>query len=155
MDGAFFRRDVIEMLERKSCHFAVKVPLWKWLSLLPKMQMRTKWNRVSDDVEGFVTMLQIPQWNTTLRGAWQWLSITAHNLYRDFQIESGMAAFRGENKKTTYLHSVQSIKTSRFEWLNVAGCLLHLAKGRTLRLAASLGIKKRFREGHEGLSSAA
>jgi len=233
MDGAFFRRDVIEMLERKNCHFAVKVPLWRWLGLLPKIQMRTRWKRVTDDVDGFETMLEIPQWNMTLRvacyrkrvfhetgknfqldlfnekdgtyeysavatnsdrdirrlwlfmagrgaqeksiadlkdgmsfasvpskqyganSAWQWLSITAHNLYRDFQIESGMASFRGENEKTTYFHSVQSIKTARFEWLNVAGCLLRLAKGRTLRVATSPGIQKRFRQGLEGLSSAA
>lgn len=233
MDAAFFREDVIKMLGRKDCLYAVKVPLWRWLDLLPKIQMRTQWKQVTDDVDGFETTLKIPKWNMTLRvacyrkrvfhetkknfqldifhendgtyeysamatnsdrdirklwhfmagrgaqeksiadlkdgmafasipskqyganSAWQWLSITAHNLYRDFQIESGLATFRGENDKTTYYHIIQSVKTARFEWMNVAGALLQLAKGRTLRIAASPGIEKRFRDGLEGLSSAA
>lgn len=86
MDGAFFRRDVIEMLERKKCTFAVKTPLWRWLDLLPKIQMRVKWKRISDDVEGFETTLKIPQWDMTLRVAC-YRKRVFHETNKNFQLD--------------------------------------------------------------------
>lgn len=97
----------------------------------------------------------VPSKQYGANSAWQWLSILAHNLYRDFQIETGLAVPRALTDKETYRHTIQSIKTARFEWLNVAGCLLRLAKGSTLRIAASPGIEKRFRQYEDGMKSAA
>ncbi len=42
------------------------------------------------------------------------------------------------------MFALQSISTARFEWLNVAGRLLSLATGRTLRLPASRQIEDRY-----------
>jgi hypothetical protein len=73
--------------------------------------------------------------------AWQWLSVLAHNLFRDFQM--AVREERGRRtRKRTFLFRFQSIRTARFEWLNTAGRLLRLATGPTLRLPASPKIEK-------------
>src|SRR5262249_17218112 len=35
MDGAFFQREILELLERRGVSYAIKVPFFKWLGLLP------------------------------------------------------------------------------------------------------------------------
>ena len=86
--------------------------------------------------------------------AWQWLSVLAHNLFRDFQIS--MQEERGrKTRKRTFLFRLQSIGTARFEWLNTAGRLLRLASGLTLRLPASSKIEKTYAQWAEKASRAA
>lgn len=222
MDGAFFLREVIDLLVAKQCDFALKVPMWRWLDLKPRIQMRTRWAPITDDVSAFEMLLPIPQWNLKLRvvcyrkrvfhetaknfqldlytaddgiyeysavatslsldpkalwwfmagrgaqektiaelkdglafdsiptkhyaanSAWQWLSILAHNLHRDFQL-ARREEKRRRSRKATFLYRFESIKTTRFEWLNVAGRMLRLGEGLTLRLASAPEIEKRFR----------
>jgi len=75
--------------------------------------------------------------------AWQWLSVLAHNLFRDFQI--AVREERGHrSRKRTFLFKLQSIRTARFEWLNTAGRMLRLASGLTLRLPASPEIENTY-----------
>ncbi len=38
MDGAFFRRDVLELLERHGAEYAIKVPFYPWVGLKARVQ---------------------------------------------------------------------------------------------------------------------
>ena len=221
MDGAFFQRPVLSALQALGADYAIKVPMHGWLGLKPRIQMRVRWEPVSEAVSAFETMLPIKPWGLTLRvvcyrkkvfhqtaknfqldlfnpddgiyeysavttslpltpknlwlfmagrgaqektiaelkdglafasvpskryaanSAWQWFSVLAHNLHRDLQL-SGQSGSQRRTRKATYAFALESIRTSRFEWLNVAGRLLTLAQGLTLRLPSSPEIKKCF-----------
>jgi hypothetical protein len=222
MDGAFFQRPVLQMLQRLGVDYAIKVPMHSWLGLKPLIQMRVRWEPVTDTVSGFETTLRIKQWGMKVRivcyrkkvfhqtaknfqldlfnpddgtyeysavttslsltvknlwlfmagrgaqektiaelktglafdsipskrysanSAWQWLSVLAHNLHRDLQVSVRSDGAR-RTRKATYAYAFASIQTSRFEWLNVAGRLLSLSQGLTLRLPSSPDIESCFR----------
>ena len=59
MDGAFFHPEILAFLDGEPVEYAVKVPLWKWLGLLPVIASRRRWTRVDAYVEGFATTLHI------------------------------------------------------------------------------------------------
>jgi hypothetical protein len=96
----------------------------------------------------------VPTHHYGANSAWQWLSVIAHNLYRDMQLALAKTAPRRTRKRTS-LFPLQSITTARFEWLNVAGRLLRLATGRTLRLPASSQIQERYESLLDNLAKAA
>jgi hypothetical protein len=221
LDAAFFLPEILHLLVRRNCTFAVKVPMWRALGIREKIPKRVRWSKVAGGVSGFETTLEILKWGIVLpivcyrkkvyhrtrknyqldlfspddgtyeysvvatnkdlnlknlwyymagRGAqektyaelktgfafdsvptrhygansaWQWLSVIAHNLYRDMQLAIADSPPRRTRKRTT-MFALQSISTARFEWLNVAGRLLSLATGRTLRLPASHQIEDRY-----------
>jgi hypothetical protein len=221
MDGAFFQRQILEMMLRERCDFAIKVPMWRWLGLKGKIQARKRWRRITGDVSAFELELPVRPWDLQLRvvcyrkkvyhptrknfqldlfspddgtyeysavttnkalsmrrlwhfmagrgaqektlaelkdglafgtiptnhyganSAWQWLVVLAHNLFRDFQLSQEQSPGRRRWKKT-FLYTMESIKSARFEWLNVAGRLLTLAEGTTLRLPATPALRERW-----------
>jgi hypothetical protein len=72
MDGAFFHPDVFRFLDGalgQDVEYAVKVPMWKWLRLLPRIAAQKRWTRVDDVVDGFALRLRIEQkkWARTER----------------------------------------------------------------------------------------
>ena len=85
----------------------------------------------------------IPTKRYAANSAWQWLSVLAHNLHRSFQL-SVTEEKRRRSPKRTFLYRLDSIKSSRFEWLNTAGRLLRLSSGLTLRLPQSSALEKGF-----------
>jgi hypothetical protein len=96
------------------------------------------------ELKGGLAFDSVPTKRYAANSAWQWISVLAHNLHRDFQLAHG-AARRRRSPKATYLFPFASIHTSRFEWLNVAGRLLTLAQGLTLRLPQSPDLETRYR----------
>ena len=232
LDGAFFRQDVIAVLERRSVDYAVKVPLYPWLNLKPVIAARKRWHRINAEVSYFETEHWVKTWGRSLwlviyrkkvkhktrknfqldlfnpddgyyeystvlsnkeingadlwhfmagRGAqektfaelkdglafasvptneygansaWQQLSVLTLNLLRDFQITAGAEA-REQTSKHTYRHRLASIKTIRFEWLNVAGRLIRPNGVRRLRLASSPGVRDRFAQIADALANVA
>ncbi len=66
--------------------------------------------------------------------AWQILSVLAHNLHRGLQAVVGVPR-RSRTRKASYRFRFTAIRTTRFEWLNVAGRLLKTAHGPVLRLS--------------------
>jgi hypothetical protein len=221
MDAAFFQAPVIEALRRLDCHFAMKVPFWKWLGLKSIVQMRTRWTPVNDKVSCFETRLAVPQWHLKLRvvcyrkrvfhrtaknfqldlfspddgtyeysavatsmdldpvdlwyfmagrggqektyaelkdglafdtvptnhyganSAWQLLSVIAHNLHRSLQGFVG-APMKQRTSKRTYRYRFTTIRTARFEWLNVAARLIRNATGTVLRLNDVPEVRKYY-----------
>lgn len=221
MDGAFFQAEVLHTLQKLRCGYAMKVPFWRWLGILPLVQMRTRWARVDDAVSCFEATLPVPQWGLRLRvvcyrkrvfhptaknfqldffspdegtyeysavttnlgldpvalwafmaghgvqektfaelkdglafdtvptnhyganSAWQILSVLAHNLHRGLQGRTG-APRRARTPKATYRYRYASIRTTRFEWLNVAARLLTTAEGLVLRLTDVPEVRRRY-----------
>ena len=67
MDGAFFREDVIDLLETEGAEYAIKVPFYEWLGLKERITRRRRWRRVDDGVECFEQRIRLSAWSRTLR----------------------------------------------------------------------------------------
>jgi hypothetical protein len=67
MDGAFFQREIIELLERRGAGYAIKVPFFKWLGLLPVIRERQHWHCLKEGMGFFELPLDIAAWKKTLR----------------------------------------------------------------------------------------
>jgi hypothetical protein len=59
MNGAFFHPEIFAFLDGERVDYAIKVPMWKWLELLPVSASRQRWARVDPCIEGFETTLVI------------------------------------------------------------------------------------------------
>lgn len=67
MDGAFFQREIIDLLERRKARYAIKVPFMKWLGLVPIIRERQRWHRLGDGMGWFEVSLYVKAWEKTLR----------------------------------------------------------------------------------------
>ena len=67
MDGAFFQREIIELLERRGAGYAIKVPFFKWLGLLPMIRERQRWQGLTQGMGCFELSLNVAAWEKTLR----------------------------------------------------------------------------------------
>ena len=91
MDGAFFHPDVFRFLDGElgqGVEYAVKVPMWKWLGLLPRIASQKRWTRVDAYVEGFETTLRIEQkrWDRTERVV-VYPKRVSHESRKNFQLD--------------------------------------------------------------------
>ena len=67
MDGAFFREDVIDLLESRGVEYAIKAPFYEWLGLKERIARRRRWQRVDATVECFEQRLRVPAWSRSMR----------------------------------------------------------------------------------------
>ena len=67
MDGAFFQRAIIELLERRKAGYAVKVPFFRWLGLLPVIRERQRWHTLGEGLGYFETSLDVAPREKRLR----------------------------------------------------------------------------------------
>jgi len=67
MDGAFFRRDVIELLETQGAEYAIKVPFMWWTGLKALVRGNHRWSRVDDAVSFFEKRLFLQPWQREMR----------------------------------------------------------------------------------------
>lgn len=65
MDGDFFKKDVVETLDKNKAFYAIKVPFWKGLDLQRKIRECTQWQRVEKGVDGFTSTLTVKKWERT------------------------------------------------------------------------------------------
>jgi hypothetical protein len=89
MDGAFFHPAIFDFLdgeEGRGIEYAIKVPMWKWLGLLPLIASRRRWTRVDDFVQGFETQLKIEQWDRTERVV-VYRKRVSHKSRKNFQLD--------------------------------------------------------------------
>jgi len=68
LDGAYFRQDLLSWLPSHA-EYAVKVPFYQWLDLKGIIQQRRRWQRLSDGLDGFETLLPVDAWGMKLRVA--------------------------------------------------------------------------------------
>jgi hypothetical protein len=86
MDGAFFHPEIFAFLDEEHVDYAVKVPMWKWLGLLPVIAARQRWTRVDAYVEGFDTTLQIERWGRRERVV-VYRKRVCHETRKNFQLD--------------------------------------------------------------------
>jgi Transposase DDE domain group 1 len=67
MEAAFFKEDILDLLSREACEYAIKVPFWPWVGLKPLVAAQRDWIPVSAQVSAFETMLRLEPWDLTLR----------------------------------------------------------------------------------------
>jgi hypothetical protein len=96
----------------------------------------------------------VPTNHYAANSAWQQLSVLAMNLTRRFSIETTAAA-RPRTRKRTFLYVLESIRTARFTWLNVAGRLVATNGARTLRLSDVAAVRNRYQGLEHALALAA
>ena len=86
MDGAFFHPEIFAFLDGERVDYALKVPMWKWLGLLPVIASRRRWTRVDAYVEGFATTLHIDRWGRTERVV-VYRKRVSHESRKNFQLD--------------------------------------------------------------------
>lgn len=67
MDGAFFRRDVVELLERRGADYAIKVPFYPWVGLKDHVRKARAWTRVADTISCSEHRVSLARWGRGFR----------------------------------------------------------------------------------------
>lgn len=67
LDGAFFLKPVIQLLEGRGAGYAMKVPFWRWIDLQGLILARTRWQRINPEVGAFEKRVLLRPWRMTLR----------------------------------------------------------------------------------------
>lgn len=85
-DGAFFHPEIFAFLDEEGVEYALKVPMWKWLGLLPVIASRQRWTRVDAYLEGFETTLVIERWGRRERVV-VYRKRVSHESRKNFQLD--------------------------------------------------------------------
>jgi hypothetical protein len=67
MDAAFFQEELLALLTREGCEYAIKIGFWKWVRLKPLVAAQRHWIRISAQVRAFETARRLEPWDLTLR----------------------------------------------------------------------------------------
>jgi hypothetical protein len=67
MDGAFFRREILDLFERRGAEYAIKVPFHPWLGLKARVRQTRTWTRVTDDVACAEHTVDVTCWQRRCR----------------------------------------------------------------------------------------
>ncbi len=86
MDAAFFQRELLTLLTREGCEYAIKVGFWHWTGLKALVAAQRIWTRVSPDVDAFEAPLALTQWGLTLRVVIYRKRVT-HETRKNFQLD--------------------------------------------------------------------
>jgi len=86
MDAAFFREDVVDLLEEEGAEYAIKVPFYEWLGLKERIAKRRRWSRVDDTVECFEQRIPVPAWSRSMRVV-IYRKKVAHWTRKNFQLD--------------------------------------------------------------------
>ena len=86
MDGAFFREDVIDLLDAEGVEYAIKVPFYVWLGLKERISKRRRWKRVGSDVECFEQRIRATAWSRVMRVV-IYRKRVAHRTRKNFQLD--------------------------------------------------------------------
>jgi hypothetical protein len=62
MDGAFFRDDVLSLLQRRRAEYAIKMPFYLWTGAREQVAKQTRWTRIDDEIAFFETRLDLTPW---------------------------------------------------------------------------------------------
>ena len=67
MDAAFFQQNLLKLLARQGCFYAIKVPFIKWTGVKALVAARSRWTAVTADIDCFETQLELAAWGLKLR----------------------------------------------------------------------------------------
>ena len=86
MDGAFFREDVLDLLEARGAEYAIRVPFYQWLRLTERIRRQRRWRRVDDTVSCFEQRLEVKAWQRRLRVV-VYRKRVYHLTHKNFQLD--------------------------------------------------------------------
>ena len=86
MDAAFFQREILGLLARRGCAYAIKVGYWHWLPLKQLAAEARTWLPLAPGVTGFDHELTVPQWNLRLR-VMIYRKHVRHQTAKNFQLD--------------------------------------------------------------------
>ena len=86
MDGAFFRKEIVDLLEDEGVEYAIKVPFYPWLGLKEPIARRRHWTRVDGTVDCFDMRLAISPWERHMRVV-IYRKRVAHRTHKNFQLD--------------------------------------------------------------------
>src|SRR5215813_1983113 len=93
------------------------------------------------ELKGEFALDVVPTNHYGANSAWQQLSVLAHNLFRNFQLDTG-AARKARSRKRTYAYLLQSTRTFRFLVISRAGRLTRIDGRNVLRLAQNPSVQQ-------------
>ncbi len=67
MDGAFFHRKVLDLLDAEGAEYAIRAPFHPWLGLTERVRARCRWQRVNATVSCFELSLKVKPWSRRIR----------------------------------------------------------------------------------------
>lgn len=86
MDGAFFRREIIGLLEHHRAEYAIKVPFYPWMGLKARVQQTELWTRVDDEVWCAEHRVEPARWGQRLRVV-VYRRRVGHETAKNFQLD--------------------------------------------------------------------
>src|SRR5213594_99750 len=86
MDGAFFRRDILDRLERAGAEYAIKVPFHPWLGLKGRVLQTRLWTRVTTDVTCAEHTVEVACWQRRCRMV-LYRRPVGHETAKNFQLD--------------------------------------------------------------------
>jgi Transposase DDE domain group 1 len=98
------------------------------------------------ELKGEFAFASIPTQSYQGNSAHQQISIMAHNLVRNFQIDTKQTVPRNPGYSRTNVLEFNSLKTLRLEWINVAGRIVNTDGRKTLKLNECEPREKLFNE---------
>jgi hypothetical protein len=93
------------------------------------------------ELKGEFALDVVPTNHYGANSAWQQLSVLAHNLFRNLQLDTG-AEPKPRSPKRTYAYLLQSIRTFRFLVIARAGRLTRIDSRNVLRLAQNPSVQQ-------------
>src|SRR5207247_10954550 len=67
MDAAFFQQEVLRLLQRRGCEYAIKVGFWNWVGLKARVAAQREWIRLTDVLSAFEATVPCTPWGLSLR----------------------------------------------------------------------------------------
>ena len=86
MDGAFFRREILDLVERAAAEYAIKVPFHPWLGLKARVLQTRTWTRVTDDVTCAEHTVEVTCWQRRCRMV-LYRRHVGHETAKNFQLD--------------------------------------------------------------------
>jgi len=86
MDAAFFQENLLKLLERRGCFYAVKVPFCQWTGVRAAVAAQPNWAPVQPQIGGFETQLRLKVWALELRTV-VFRKPVAHESRRNYQLD--------------------------------------------------------------------
>lgn len=96
------------------------------------------------EIKGEFAFDVVPTRDYQGNSAHQLISVLAHNLVRNFQIDTAIAKKRPASPKRTNIFEFLSLKTIRFEMVAVAGRMLNVAGAKILRMNQNIARQDVF-----------
>lgn len=106
------------------------------------------------ELKGEFALDVVPTNQYQANSAWQQMSVFAHNVVRNFQLET-IAKQRPRSLKRTFSYCLQSMKTLRFKLVARAGRVVKLQNGKVLKLSTNESTENLVRKVEEKLQLAA